>query len=430
MDACLLALIYWDVRSLPLSRYLQRTPPPPSYGLVLKSWRCRPDRHSAKDRTLEIRQLHLSDPTRVNSGLADAGSIEPHLVLVFGDVRFFEHAGFADALAARFPAAVRVGCSTAGEITGKGVSDGSCVITLMRFDRAQVRVASTVLASMDDSLSAGERLAQQLTGSGLKTGIVLAPGVGINGSALVKGLTNVLGTEIPLAGGLAGDGGAFRRTLTLTPDGVSGDAVVAVGFYGDNLVFGHGSFGGWEPFGPSRRVTGCTGNVLHELDGEPALSVYRSYLGEYAKDLPASGLLFPFAMVDKERRSLGLIRTILGIDEKTGSLILAGDIQPEGYLQLMHANTDRLVDGAEKAAELATQRSGATPGLTILVSCVGRKIVMGERVDEEIEAVAAVLGKGETVTGFYSYGEISPFTPEVACELHNQTMTVFRFAES
>lgn len=379
---------------------------------------------------MEIHQVHLLDPVEVGSALAATPSIEPNLVLAFGDVAFFTHPGFAEALQSRFPAAARIGCSTAGEITEKGVSSGSCVITLVRFARAQVRVARTALASMDDSLSAGERLAGQLAGPGLKTAIVLAPGVGVNGSALVKGMANVLGVGTPLAGGLAGDGGAFQRTLTLTPDGVSEHAVVAVGFYGDNLVFGHGSFGGWEPFGPSRRVTRSTANVLHELDGQPALAVYRDYLGEYAKDLPASGLLFPFAMVDQERRELGLIRTILGIDESTGSLILAGDIQPQAQLQLMHASTDRLVDGAEKAAESATFGSLAAPGLTLLVSCVGRKIVMGERVDEEIEAVVSVLGSGETVTGFYSYGEISPFTPGASCELHNQTMTVFRLAES
>lgn len=390
---------------------------------------------------MEIHQLHLSNPSGVDRGLAAAGSFAADLALVFAGVRFFEHAGFAESLAARFPTAVRIGCSTAGEITQGGVSDGTCVITLVRFAHTRLRVASTVLDGMDDSFSAGERLAQELSAPGLRTGIVLAPGVGINGSALLKGLINVLGPATPLAGGLAGDGGAFQRTFTLAPDGVSQHAIVAVGFYGDHLVFGHGSFGGWEPFGPSRRVTRCSANVLHELDGEPALSVYRSYLGEYARDLPASGLLFPFAMVDEGRRELGLIRTILGLDEASGSLILAGDLEPGGYLQLMHANTDRLVDGAERAAasadESVTKSAGAAladrpaplPGLTLLVSCVGRKLVMGERVEEEIEAVTAHLASGETVTGFYSYGEISPFTPGAACELHNQTMTVFRLAE-
>ena len=391
---------------------------------------------------MEIQQLHLSDPSGVERGLAAAASFAADLVLVFAGVRFFEHAGFAASLAAHFPTAIRIGCSTAGEITQTGVCDGTCVITLARFAHTRLRVASTVLQCMDDSFAAGERLAQQLTGPGLRTGIVLAPGVGINGSALLKGLIHVLGPTTPLAGGLAGDGGAFRRTFTLTPEGVSEHAIVALGFSGDHLVFGHGSFGGWEPFGPSRRVTRCSANVLHELDGEPALSVYRSYLGEYARDLPASGLLFPFAMVDEGRHELGLIRTILGIDESTGSLILAGDIQAGGYLQLMHANTDRLVDGAERAAESAGESAARSvaatladqpatpPGLTLLVSCVGRKLVMGERVDEEIEAVRTRLTSGETVTGFYSYGEISPFTPGVACELHNQTMTVFRLAES
>lgn len=255
--------------------------------------------------------------------------------------------------------------------------------------------------------------------------MVFGPGVAINGSALVDGIASVVGTELPITGGLGGDGGAFQETFTLGAEGVANNKVVAIALCGEGLAFAHGSFGGWESFGPARKVTRCAGNVLFELDGEPALAVYKRYLGDHAKGLPASGLLFPFAMLGEDHSAIGLIRTILGVDEAEGSLTLAGEIHSDGYLKLMHASTDKLVNGAEAAAEAASDMlRNDGDSLAILVSCVGRKLVMGGRVDEEVEAVGDVLGTNAVLTGFYSYGEISPFTPGSSCKLHNQTMTI------
>ena len=165
---------------------------------------------------------------------------------------------------------------------------------------------------------------------------------------------------------------------------------------------------------------------MYELDGEPALEVYKRYLGEYAKDLPASGLLFPFEMLDAGHRQEGLIRTILGVDEAAGSLALAGAIIPDGYLRLMRASTDALVEGANAAAVASCTGlpPSAVPGLAILVSCVGRKLVMGGRTEEEVETVGEIMGAGTQLAGFYSYGEISPFSVTTDCKLHNQTMTI------
>lgn len=358
--------------------------------------------------------------------LAPLQSVAPDLVLVFGDVAFFRDAAKVSLLKAAFPKAVCAGCSTAGEISAEGVTDGRITVTVIHFDKIRFSAAMTTLADMADSHAAGERLGKALAGQpDLRAVLVYGPGVDINGSAVVKGLSGALGVSVPITGGLAGDGGAFRETWTLGPDGAQSRGIVAIAFSGDALRFAHGSFGGWEPFGPMRKVTRSKDNVLFELDGEPALEVYKRYLGQYAKDLPASGLLFPFLMAGAERDPTGLIRTILAVDEQNGSVTLAGDIDPEGYLKLMHSNTDQLVGGAEAAAEAAhkmAQDDGR--GLVLLVSCVGRKLVMGERVDEEIEAVADVFGGKAAVTGFYSYGEISPFVAGGDCRLHNQTMTV------
>lgn len=379
---------------------------------------------------MRVKQIITRKLADLPAKLPELKSIDPDLLLVFGAIEHFTGSDLAGALRSNFPKSQLLGCSTAGEISQSGVEDGTCTVTALHFDNARLTQASTRLTSMEASFAAGEQIGRQLATVDLKAVLVFGPGVKINGSALVNGIASIIGDVIPITGGLAGDGGAFKQTFTLGLEGVTDDQVVAIGLCGDHLRFGHGSFGGWEPFGPARKVTRCEGNVLYELDGEPALEIYKRYLGDYAQDLPASGLLFPFAMLGEDHSAMGLIRTILGIDEASGSLTLAGEINPDGYLKLMHASTDKLVNGAEAAAEAAAALlDSPDEGLAILVSCVGRKLVMGNRVDEEVEAVGDVFGNKAVLTGFYSYGEISPFTPGASCKLHNQTMTITYIGE-
>lgn len=375
---------------------------------------------------MQVVQVVLDGCHQLADDLATLSAMDPNLILVFGSVELLQ--GVGGPLASLFPLAVRVGCSTAGEISTRGVSDGTCVVTALRFQDTPLVESSTQLQGMEDSYAAGQRLGRQLPLAGLRAVLIFGQGVAINGSALIAGMTDVLGTAIPITGGLAGDAAAFKETWVLDASGVHNDKLVCVGLYGDRLVFSHGSFGGWSPFGPARKVTRCKNNVLFELDGSPALEVYRRYLGDHARSLPASGLLFPFAMVGSDHTEVGLIRTILGMDEAAGSLTLAGDIVPDGYLRLMHASTDALVGGAESAAMAAMAMVESAGGLALLVSCVGRKLVMGGRVDEEVEAVGDVFGKA-VLAGFYSNGEISPFAANVVCQLHNQTMTITYVSE-
>lgn len=378
---------------------------------------------------MDVRQIQLSALQAQH--LDDLRALQPDMVLIFAALGHLQSPDVFDVLRQAFPAALLAGCSTAGEITNQGMSDNTLVITAVKFDRTRVKAATGRVTAMDQSGAIGAQLGGELAAPDLRAVLVFGKGVGINGSALISGLIDKVGASVPVSGGLAGDGGAFTGTLTVTPDGLDADGVVAIGLYGDDLRISHGSFGGWQPFGPPRKVTKSEGNILYRLDDQPALDLYKEYLGEYAKDLPASGLLFPFEMLDAEHRSIGLIRTILGVDEQAGSLILAGDIDGEGYLRLMHANNEGLIDGAETAARLARDGlGGANGGLGILVSCVGRKLVMGDAVDEEVEVVSHVLGRQLPLAGFYSYGEIAPFSSTTECKLHNQTMTVTFIAEA
>jgi hypothetical protein len=260
--------------------------------------------------------------------------------------------------------------------------------------------------------------------------LVFSEGLEINGDALVRGMSGRLPAHVTVTGGLSADGEAFQETLVLAHGQVCRRAVVGVGLYGERLRVGFGSLGGWDPFGPERMITRAHGNVLYELDGQSALALYKRYLGDHAKELPASGLLFPLSLRTSEHMA-PVVRTILAVNEAEQSMTFAGDVPEGGYVRLMKANFDRLIDGAVGAGRVSAQALANAPAdLALLISCVGRRMVLRQRVEEEVEGVREVVGPAATLTGFYSYGEISPFTPSARCELHNQTMTVTTLRES
>lgn len=350
------------------------------------------------------------------------------LVTVFGSTSYLDDPEPIRELVSAYPEAKIVGCSSSGEIFDEVISDGSLSVAVARFDRTRLSVAVEPVTA-ETSREAGRRLGAQLAAADLAGVFVLSDGLAVNGTDLVEGLNHVLPDGIPITGGLAGDGDRFERTWTLVDGKPLSGFVTAVGFYGVNVHVGHGSQGGWDRFGPERIVTRSQGNVLYELDGEPALELYRGYLGELASGLPATGLLFPLALRASETDDKQLVRTILAVDEEAQSLTFAGDI-PEGHrAQLMQANFDRLVGGAETAAQHAVLPDMAGPYLTLAISCVGRRLVLGERTEDELEAVKHVLPDGNHQVGFYSYGEISPYTTG-SCDLHNQTMTLTVVAET
>jgi hypothetical protein len=380
---------------------------------------------------MQTTQIHLKSSNNF-AQLSSLTQFKPDLIVVFGAVSYFKSATLAETLATCSPASALIGCSTAGEIAVDRVYDQSCIITAVKFSHTYVHAVTTEITGMADSFNAGARLGQALEKAKLTGVLILGTGVAINGSALVAGLESSLPVGVSISGGLAADAGKFKQTWTIGPAGNSDKHIVAVGFYGDKIQLNYGTFAGWEPFGPARKVTRCDGNILYELDGSSALAVYKRYLGDYAKDLPGSGLLFPFAMLDSAQQKHGIFRTILAVDEAEGSITLAGDIDPNGYLELMHSSTDKLINGAETAAKTAQKNhTGAGDNsLAILVSCIGRKLVMGDRIDEEVEAVADTLGKNTSITGFYANGEIARTEFQGPCRLHNQTMTITWISEN
>jgi hypothetical protein len=350
---------------------------------------------------------------------------ERTMVMAFASPAYGDRVEPLAHLAAAFPTSAVIGCSTSGEIDHTRVRDGSIAVAVVRFDATRVRRAHARLGAAGDSCAAGCSIADALAAPDLRAVIVLSEGVHVNGSELVRGLNARLPESVVVTGGLAGDGDRFGRTWVLAEGRPEPNAVVAVGLYGERVRVTHGSKGGWDTFGPERVVTKSSGNILYLLDGRPALALYKEYLGDRAAGLPGSALLFPLSLRAAPDDLNSVVRTVLGVDEASQSMIFAGDIPTGAYAKLMRANFDRLILGAQAAGAAATQ---AGPALSIAISCVGRRLVLGERTEEETEATLDMLPPGTAQVGFYSYGEISPHASG-RCDLHNQTMTITVLSE-
>ncbi len=373
----------------------------------------------------EQRSFNPASGWKVRSG--GLAGLAPQFVLAFGGRHLLANPVALDEVRRVYPGARVIAASTSGEITGTEVTEDQLTVTAVALAKTRVACAATTVAGAAGSFAAGRALATQLLGPGLAHVFVVSDGALVNGTELARGFNESLPAGVALTGGLAGDGARFEQTLVgLDEPPVSG-RVVAIGFYGGHLRVGIGSAGGWSPFGPERVVTKSAGNVLTELDGQSALGLYKNYLGDQAAALPGSALRFPLS-VTPAGGGQPVVRTILSIDDQAESMTFAGDIPTGARVRFMRASYEDLIDGAAAAA--GQTANGAEPELVICVSCVGRRIVLGQRTEEETEIVRDTLGTAAAVTGFYSYGELAPSGGSGACQLHNQTMTITTLSEA
>ncbi len=352
------------------------------------------------------------------------------LVLAFGNRYVLEDANRFEEIKTMYPNSDIVINSTSGEIIGQSVLDDSIVLTSITFEKSSYKIASTTIDENKDSYQAGKNLIAQLPTEGLRHIFIISDGSSVNGSELTRSFNENLDSSITTTGGLAGDDARFEKTLVGYNSAPTSGNILAIGLYGESLSVGYGSVGGWDTFGPKRTITKSDNNVLYEMDGKSALELYKQYLGDKAQGLPGTALLFPLSL-NIEGADKSLVRTILSVDETAQSMTFAGNIPEGATAQLMKANFDKIIDGAFEAAEDSTSQLGVPkPQLAILVSCVGRKLILDQRVEEEVESVVEVVGDQVPITGFYSYGELSPFAGFHNCELHNQTMTITLLGEN
>jgi hypothetical protein len=379
---------------------------------------------------MKVETLHYKSKEGWSKAFPKHLDSEQTLALVFSSPELDETSKILRTIQDQLPHSHVIGCSTAGEIRGASIFDKSIALAITQFDSTRIKTIRQEIDDSSSSRASGQKVGSALNRPDLRAIFILAIGTEVNGTELVNGINAEIPSEVPVTGGLAADGERFEHTWVIHGDQIAERAVVAVGFYGEKFRIGFGSMGGWDIFGPMRRITRSEANVLYELDGKPALELYKEYLGERARGLPATALLFPLSLHLHDPDERDVVRTVLGVDEGEQSMTFAGDM-PEGSLaQMMKANFDRLIDGAMGAAVQARDTlNGYAPILSVAISCVGRRLVLGSRTEEELEVVLEALPPGTTQVGFYSYGEISPAVSGF-CDLHNQTMTLTIFSEA
>jgi hypothetical protein len=328
-------------------------------------------------------------------------------------------------LSSAFSKSIIFGCSGSGEIKYNEILDDEIIVTLIKFRHTELKLSHLTGIDNKNSEILGHELAKKLPTENLKGILIHSDGLAINGSALIKGIVEILGEKISISGGLAGDGSDFKITYVLIDGKPTTNAISAIGFYGEFINITASAFGGWVPFGPVRKITKSIDNILYELDGSPALTLYKNFLGEQAKKLPSSALLVPmYLKSDGEEGHRDAIRTILGVDEEKQSMTFAGDVPVGSQTQLMRASHDNLVEAAKMVAQANVSKIDPNlSSVSLIVSCVGRRLVLGEKTENEIEGVLQFLPQNSLQTGFYSYGEIAP-SNKGECDLHNQTLTL------
>ncbi len=355
-------------------------------------------------------------------------ALDKPLVLILGNRYLLEEDAILDEISDLFPSGHLVFGSSCGEIADESVTDNHINITAIEFERSSFEIQTINISEVGgDSKVAGKSVIQKLTPVGLKHVFVLSEGSFVNGSELTKGMQEAA-PKILITGGLCGDDARFEKTLASYNEAPKEGEIVVIGFYGDTFEASFSIYGGWTPFGPERTVTKSEGNILFEIDGKPALDLYKNYLGDKAKELPSSALIYPLNVKSKENDQ-SFVRTILNIDEENNAMILAGDVPEQSTVQLMMTNMNSIAAASETAARRAMEGRNNAPELAILISCIGRKLVLDQRIEEEVEEVIGVIGKDVVTTGMYSYGEIAPFYGERNCKLHNQTMTITLISE-
>ena len=359
----------------------------------------------------------------------DKAALQSPLVIVFGNRLLMEDDDIMNSLKEEFPYADIVYGSTAGEIIDTMVFDNSLSVTAIEFEKSTFTVKTANVFDYDkDAEKLGAALYAQMPTDNLRHVFVLAGGNFINGSGLISGLEQKIGTNVAVTGGLCGDDGRFECTTASYKEKPKEGEAVLVGIYGDSLEVTYASFGGFQPFGPQRTATRAQGNIVYEIDGQPALELYKKYLGERAHQQMESLLSYPLS-ISEPGKDYAVVRTILNIDTTDGSIILAGSCAQNSRVQLMMASAEGIVKGAIDAATTATEHRKKQPEVALLVSCMGRKAIMGQRIEEEVELIKEILGDNTAIAGFYSYGEIAPHYNSMSCELHNQTMTLTLLSE-
>ena len=355
----------------------------------------------------------------------------PDWVLVFASIRFDQEALLKGIVSVTRKTPM-IGCSTAGEIHPDAPAFRSVVVMAVRSD--QLRVAAGLGTGISQNpRQAGRDLAEAVSQARLDNphGLLMFPdGLTGNVAEVIRGTQDVLGLSFPIAGGAAADDFRFKTCTQYFNGQVHTDAVLGLLLAGSVSV-GIGARHGWQPLGRPKTVTRASSNVVHEVEGQPAVSLYETYFGKKPRTLKTEELaristMYPLGFPVPEEEEY-LLRNAIRVN-RDGSLIFSGEVPEGSQVRLMMGSKAKALAAARWAAEQAKLGIGSrTPLFGLVFSCVSRAQLFGHDLKQEIALIQRTLGTETPLIGFYDYGEQAPFAAagfRGRSYLHNESVVV------
>ncbi|WP_437670236.1 FIST signal transduction protein [Sorangium sp. So ce131] len=345
--------------------------------------------------------------------LLDRLSRAPDLVIVFAPAHV-DGKAVLEGLFSRLPKDTQLaGCSTAGEINSDEVLSDS--VTAMGLCSRDVEFRTFKVEGIGaDAHEAGRALAAQVKAFDPALLLLFPDALAVSATRLLDGLQSVLGPEFPVLGGMAADSVKYTGTFQYWNREALTNSAVAVGMKG-RIELVTRARSGWTPMGAPRTCTRVeNGSTLLALDGRPALELYEEYLGERARDLPTVSTEFPLGLVSGIQRGVVtpddqilVCRGVRGVDRERGAMLLGGDIPEGGQVRMMRATKEDVIKASSVAGALACDEM-PDPTLAFFFNCAARKVVLGWRYRQDVQALFRRLGPSVPKIGFFTYGEFCP----------------------
>ena len=314
------------------------------------------------------------------------------------------------------PQARLIGSSTDGEILDNVVSTDKIIVSVSAFERATLSVG--LVKHEGDSYACGASLAKKLLKANTKALFLFADGLNTNGEVFLNGVQSV-SEDIPIAGGLAGDGAVFHKTFVFSNEGIISEGAVGVSVNAEKLSVQSTYNFNWQDIGKVLTITKAQDNRVYEIDGISAVDVYAKYLGEEIADsLPAVGIEFPLIIT---RNGMKIARAVLGM-HGDGSLIFAGNINEGDQVQFGYGNSGMILSQTLNTKE---QINMPCVESIFIYSCMARRRFLNAAIAIELTPLAHLA----PTSGFFTYGEFFKAADKEG-ELLNQTMTVLSMSES
>ena len=390
-----------------------------------------PDRTPAADRWLAVGQSGHDDARlagRDAAAEALLGRDDPKLILVFC-CEAYDLAELVEGIRAVAGDTPMIGCSTAGEISTAGPGDAGVVVTALGGPGFEVATAAGDAAG-GRLRQAGAEVAASLDlltdpAKPHRVLLLLSDGLAGDQTEVVRGAYRVVGAEVPLVGGCAGDDLRMAGTAQLHDGKVLRHAVVAAAIASD-APFGIGVRHGWRRVGEPMVVTRSEGNRVHLLDDAPALDVYLQRLGAPPAAWDDPRAFTRFAMTHPlglSRRSGEEVRFVAEADFDDRSIGCIAQVPQGGLTWFMEGDDASVLDATDTACHDALAGlDGRAPLGFVAFDCIARRGVLGEHgIRREVARIAG-FASGAPVAGFYTYGEIA--RTHGISGFHNQTLVV------